>query len=1566
MASPLRPIALAVVCMLFATLTPGAARPTPALIEDTMTCPLVEVQGKPGQPTRIKIARGRVHGVERLTRGNVQAGLGATYSVIARVEVTEVGEQESWLRILPNEPGTRLEAVQPGLSVEVPVRLPATVHRGLLFRLFLLDVTFLDNYRQPLVDPLALLGPDGPAVEQAALRKMVELGYEVLEFTDGLTQVVTHGPWKGQVCKAIMTRATPEDYAAFLRFVLDYPGKYMRKSWKITETFATWIINDMPGATADVLAELEAASPPDFEAFGKTLDDNELKAVVDWVGDAINEDASRDTARAEARLALVDRLLALRVAPVPPVVAAVHAHARAHALDLYPARRLEAADAWQRAAEAYGRVPVADMREAPLEQIVCSNNMALALYNGGKVAEAERRIAATRELVVTLVAHPPDAEIAAHAGLSDAYAAHLGAQIAFDRGEYKKVIADLTPLIGRYAKVGAKGFRAREAAVRELVSKAHQKLGETDRAAALLADNEKRAEEIGDVRWQAEIRYAIGDLYYATSRYEPAITAYQKAAELARAAADSKREARALTATGQAEWSLGRRDAALARHAEAMRVREATGDDSELAWQLVQVAKIKIEAGDRAAARADLERALAIDRKRGDQRHEAEVLVELGWLAHALSDPTGAEQSFAAARTLEKTLGRASEEAWAMVGEAHARALRKDFVGAVERILGAVAIGDRIGELGLTVRARRTQAAWLREIDRREDARRVLEEALAAVGDDLGLRGDVLIDRAWQRLSDGALQAATEDAKAAVTLAERAMDATRRLNAAHVMASIHNARGEYAEGLAVLEAMAARAREVGNRPLLAVALRERGWQLASFGRLAEARKSAEEAIALAEQNNDPVARAWGLNTAAKVASAYGDARENQRLLGEAATLFRAADLTADEAVIVANQGLALLELRDFEGAVKLLDESRRLVGNKSWADLDIMIDAHRGKAFGELGRWDEADQALAAAIERARGAAFERVPGLLGLRGELLAKRGDFDRALPFLEEAVAEGDKHGKVGAAPHARLGIALERAGRTKEAEPILRESLRRAEAIGGALPWEALYRLARIEAASGREKAALKTLEAAAKQIEHGEAPLEDDTARARYWGDKAGVYTLLVRLLLGEGRADDALRYVERAKVAELQELDRDRRSDVEIELDLSEARLQSELLAERKKRAPDLDKVKRLDALLTEVQSRRSKFIEHVDRQADARSDRYTIQPLELAKLRKYLPAGMLILSPIALDEELVVFAMTRDASTHFTSRVPASEIDALVKTALAETSPTGRTQRGAAPAGALPPAPEAIAASRERMLKTMQRLYDLLVRAAIERFGAPDTLLVSPSASLRYLPFSALHDGSDWLVAKTTIVALTSLDQTKLAERAPVSFGRARVLAVADPDGSLAGARREVQEVREVFRDIDVLEGSAATIDALKARIEHPGFDIVHLATHGILNPDVDRTHLVLAGAPLFYGDIPSLRFMKTKLVVLSACDTASRGTGAEVTGLAYQFEQTDVRAIIATLWPVDDDATALLMGDFYRHLRAGLTYQEALARAQRALAAEPRYAHPYYWAPFILIGAP
>jgi len=192
----------------------------------------------------------------------------------------------------------------------------------------------------------------------------------------------------------------------------------------------------------------------------------------------------------------------------------------------------------------------------------------------------------------------------------------------------------------------------------------------------------------------------------------------------------------------------------------------------------------------------------------------------------------------------------------------------------------------------------------------------------------------------------------------------------------------------------------------------------------------------------------------------------------------------------------------------------------------------------------------------------------------------------------------------------------------------------------------------------------------------------------------------------------------------------------------------------------------------------------------------------------------------------------------------------------------------------------------------------------------------------------------------------------------------------QAALLAMGDPDGSLPGAKDEVEALSGAWGQVASFTGEDVTKTRL--RIEARKARILHLATHGyLLSDNPEGSYLLLAGegadGKLGFHDIKLLPLSETDVAVLSACETAMgvSGEGSEIVGLAYQFELRGASTVVASLWKVSDASTQALMLEFYQELGSGeVTKAEALRRSQLKLLEDEATSHPFHWAPFILIG--
>ena len=251
-------------------------------------------------------------------------------------------------------------------------------------------------------------------------------------------------------------------------------------------------------------------------------------------------------------------------------------------------------------------------------------------------------------------------------------------------------------------------------------------------------------------------------------------------------------------------------------------------------------------------------------------------------------------------------------------------------------------------------------------------------------------------------------------------------------------------------------------------------------------------------------------------------------------------------------------------------------------------------------------------------------------------------------------------------------------------------------------------------------------------------------------------------------------------------------------------------------------------------------------------------------------------------------------------------------------------------------------------------------------------------TVMLSLDGALRYLPFGALHDGKQYLIQRWNLPMYTSVTRNKLRDTVLPQWQAAGLgVTKAWPEFKpLAGVKAEMGAIVKTaaggFMPGEVYLDEAFTAKTLKD-VSQRKFPLMHVASHFRFSPGTEVNSFLLLGdgVHLTLGDIrtQNYRFDNVDLLTLSACDTGLGGgrdeQGKEIEGFGVIAQQQGAKAVLATLWPVADQSTATLMADMYRRRQSdSLTKIEALRKAQIALQTQSKYAHPYYWAPFILMG--
>ncbi len=269
--------------------------------------------------------------------------------------------------------------------------------------------------------------------------------------------------------------------------------------------------------------------------------------------------------------------------------------------------------------------------------------------------------------------------------------------------------------------------------------------------------------------------------------------------------------------------------------------------------------------------------------------------------------------------------------------------------------------------------------------------------------------------------------------------------------------------------------------------------------------------------------------------------------------------------------------------------------------------------------------------------------------------------------------------------------------------------------------------------------------------------------------------------------------------------------------------------------------------------------------------------------------------------------------------------------------------------------------------------LAVSQQLYNWLIRPAEDFLGDTQTLVFVLDGTLRNLPMAALHDGQHYLIERYGIALSPGL---QLLEPQSLNVGQLKMLTggLSAPQqgfSALPAVDTEVNQIAATLPTTQLLNQTFTT-NRLKHTLDDVPFSVVHLATHGQFSSRADDTFLVTWDGHINVRDLDALLQPRKRaltqpleLLVLSACQTAT-GDKRAALGLAGIALRSGARSTLATLWQVNDESTATLMVEFYQQLikHPDMTKAEALRAAQLNLLKQSQYQHPFYWAPFVLVG--
>jgi CHAT domain-containing protein/tetratricopeptide (TPR) repeat protein len=889
-----------------------------------------------------------------------------------------------------------------------------------------------------------------------------------------------------------------------------------------------------------------------------------------------------------------------------------------------------------------------------------------------------------------------------------------------------------------------------------------------------------------------------------------------------------------------------------------------------------------------------------------------------------------------------------------------------------EAAAATVAWLQAAAELGpeVELEAARAVALFFQRRGQRTEGARVLAERLdLARGAERSTRLAVELDLANSWIAIGRYPEAEELLDGVEELArEERLHPAQRLELLEAWGNLHYFRLEPRRALATREEAARLAIELGRRDDAVRLFTDLGLtriQLHDYGAaIADLQRATEQTNELAPHQRLPILHGLGV------------AAIELHRLDEAERAFIEFTATVEElgnrrllSVGVGELGLVALERGDTEGALAAFDraiEHARAVGDLG---NEIAWWMNRGLVRRDQRRFAEALESYRRAEELAA-----RLPGRV-------------DAALP----------KH----------MGQCWAGLGDDEQALSLFAQALELAERSGNRkVRWETHRELGRLHRRRGERERAEASYLAALDALESLRSGLRIDSFKTDFFEDKVGVYEEAADLFAE--RADDgaerSFEIAERARARAF--LDTLAAAGADLHQTLPEPLLREErrlldeisrlqaALRRRDPQAADLGErlattERELEALAARVADElpRYRTMHGLSRSELATSDLAAprLGTTSRAEVQGALVPGELLVAFLLADHSSFVWALDGDR-VELARLGPRSEIEPAVVAAWGElATPNGE--------------PEA----------AMRALGELLLAPIADRVAAARSLVVVPSGALFYLPFEALAEpgagaplGERLPVAYAPSAsvlielrrrepatrpprALVLTDPATAPPGAPRTTGSAQTTGPAPTRGAPLGAvsqlgrlpftRREADVIERLFGDQAVLLDGPSATEARLLSEPLSTFSLLHFGTHGVIDAtNPSRSALVLS--PPAPGDAGSDGFLVPRdivrleldadMVTLSACESALGNvvSGEGMVSLARSFFYAGTPAVVASLWSVNDRASAELMSHFYRALATGASRAKALQQAKRTLRAEPRYRHPYHWAGFVLIG--
>ena len=1476
------------------------------------------------------------------------------------------------------------ETLSEGDMIALKISVPVVGYRSIFSELVFNKILLANSNNKNFYALRDLVADDSRPKEDSLYKIMIadlKESYEFLKtlnnLPEGVTTKMTTGRYIGKSVLEIMRDATKKDIESFLLFVKDFPAKYMSQSYKLNETFATWLINDAPLSPTEIKNTLFPIYKNKARFF-QLLPLYKQRIIKDG--------------HCGILLGNVQKLLAVQKYAeaseendfVKTLAYAVNDTIGKSLFWLYEAEINHSQDKYAAA------VPLCDsaIKYALLandyeSELAGISKKIFCLYKSSKFSQAKKMLQDFENKIIGYRSKITDEVY--NKNWQKRYE-YEGAMY-YAEGNYDYALKSYGKLIELNKGINSYESLKRNADYFTFIGEVNNDQGKPSAALDAFIDAAKTYRLNYDTLNWAKVQNDMAYSYYKLANYSKSMAYTDSAMQKLLLINEFNNAGYSKSLKGSCYWELGKYDSAVTAHQESIQLRKKANNLSGQAKSWKSIGELYLLSGQKKPALLAYDSAARFYEQLKDSSGLAETYNKKGNVFYNDENNKKAVEYFEKAKGVNS---KTTIEALYNLGNAW---YAIDSVKSRNYYIACSQLSESTKNTAYLFDATRSLANLAYRTDNVAGGDKLYATCLD-ISKQLNTAssyGDCLSLKAYGFKTQSQLDSALFYYNRAKSVFDTASQSgvIWQLNG---IADVYISMGNFPEAKEAFNKAIKLAEETNNNIALGSTLEATSFIYGLTGEFDEGLKNSDSALAIFTRSDNIVRLANTYLSRGTLYKSMGEYKKSINAFLIADSLYKDQEVLESRGVVSTNIGVTYFTQYDYVNALKYhrlaLDQLKKGVINESY----LLGKGNIGEDLFYLKKYSEAEKELLEVYPITKEKKMYRVASGMALSlGKLYYETKQTDKSIEYFEYAAEYANSSGEKEKAIEALtfLGQINKDKGKTENAETDFKKAAVIVTEYKIALGWEPFYQLGFLYYTQNKFDSALVYFKKAVELLDKNSENLYGgEDARKIFNNDpkKSDLYNKITFSYYNLGNIKDAWAYANRSNIAGIKELsgslstssnNEEKNEALKKLLAMQQSKKALENTLEKQEGLAKEETLKKIEIVETEYNN----FIEDVAVKYPELSIYFKGSNAdEFNTYKSKLPQDVAVLLYLLNNNTLMIFSLTREKLSVDTMTIDVTaKVNAFIE-AIKNTS----KQTGTGPLSVRSePMDEDKASGNIEFKDLSAQLYNMLINTVAEKITGKKKLCIIPTGVFSNMPFQCLgtktaNNGFKFLIEDHSIFYTNKMSVFNTGEKdTPPKTNMSSFAAFGVPDATISFNIDEVKEIGKILgSDSTVYSDARATESMAKQSLRNKKY--IHFATHGVLNySDYSKSYLKLLpdkdtsngnNGQLTMREIQRLGISDCNMVILSACQTAVSKELVKGWNIspANSFLVSNVRTVVASLWKVADEPTGLLMQYFYENLSsaASINKADALRLAQVKLSQNPRFSHPNYWGAFVLYG--